>query len=538
MKVKMANELKYADGHRVYHIYYANGVLGSFFRGLASYFATELYPRTKEVVIGTYQKAIQHYTNLQNEAGEKYTPEFPFLTFDPTMEFEPEEVAGKFLYQYPNFLPGFAAKVFSPTIYEDANISIDPVLNRYKGRCELIIWCSSVYELIDLRVLTYQFFGGNVGRLVKPKSCQSYFIMPNELVFYSHTNPYQKTTYPLDWENNQRVDINLIKNINQNRMVFPFLLEPSLKLEGISDASTKYGGDTLSEEKLSLDISWECYIPTHLVLSVHNQSTSHRCCRFSMQVGKTYTGTLPRIAYMTDPGDSPYDIDNPRFDPTDPNSPNSPENPSNPNYPRYDPNNPCNPCSSIYDPNDIMCYTSPDNPMYDPDNPRYDPTAPNSPNNPETPWNPRNPNYSDLDRESDDALKLSLYSGGSTEIPEYLFATCIIGDNTSTINIANLDDSGKHDYEVSNSYNYILSTTEIASLDAGNNIIIPLLEIAEDLWLDVYATTIGSLIVGYQWKINDDNMSITLYGADLRNVFEDKDHIDIVYYKPIDQTPK
>ena len=42
------------------HYYFIHNVIGSLIRGIADSLAFELYPRTTEVVIGTYDKAIQH----------------------------------------------------------------------------------------------------------------------------------------------------------------------------------------------------------------------------------------------------------------------------------------------------------------------------------------------------------------------------------------------------------------------------------------------------------------------------------------------
>jgi hypothetical protein len=239
--------------------------MGSFFRGIADFFKTDVYPRTTEIVISTYEKAVQHFHNRTNEAGEKFAPSHPFITFDPSLDFEPEERAGRFLHGYPQFSNKFSSELYKPDIYKDDNITISPVLNYYRGRFEMIIWCSSVYEMIDNRILTYQFFGGT-DRPIQPKNIYAYLILDDALTLYRYNNRYSGESYALDWTNTE-IDNVLIKNINQNKYVFPFYITPRIKLVGVGDASEKYGsGDELSDYKLSVEMEWECAIPTHLVL--------------------------------------------------------------------------------------------------------------------------------------------------------------------------------------------------------------------------------------------------------------------------------
>ena len=266
--------------HDSFHHHYINNVFGEFFNGLGDFFRKELFPRSKELVIGTYAKAVQHYTNRQTEAGEKHTPGWPFLTLDPSLDFEPEEKAGRFFYGYPSFEKKFASQTYDPKIYKDDNIEISPVLNRYKGRMELIIWCGSVYENIDYRVWAYQFFGG-LDRPIYPKSIEGYFVLPDEVVFYDVVNRYTEENYTLDWTNTP-VGTYLVKNINQDKYVFPFVIKPWVTLLSVSDASEKYGADELGESKLTLEMEWECALPTHLIFKV--SELPDRCCDMHIDI--------------------------------------------------------------------------------------------------------------------------------------------------------------------------------------------------------------------------------------------------------------
>lgn len=258
------------ESFRVEHYVFINNVIGRLVESYASFFKNQLFDRSTEVVIGTYEKAVQLFNNRRTEAGsagEKFHPKFPFITFDPGLDFEPEERAGKFFYQYPHHMARYASQEFKPAIYEDDNLIIGPVLNRYKGRLEMILWCSSVYEQIDYRMMLYQFFGG-IGRQITPRTIEGYIILPDNFVYYTYTNKFKGITYELDWSGTS-VGVTLVKNINRDKYVFPFKVTPWLTLTDVSDGSEKYGADDISDWRLTASMEWECSIPTHLVMHAY-----------------------------------------------------------------------------------------------------------------------------------------------------------------------------------------------------------------------------------------------------------------------------
>jgi len=248
------------------HSTYLNNCMSAFIKGTIDFFRTEYFGRTQEVVVSTYEKAVQHYLNRKAKAGENDRPQYPFITMDPSMDFEPEEVAGRFLYNYPSFDNFEASRQWSPRIYEDDNVYIAPVLNRYKGDMEIIIWCSSVYDLIDTRFKAIQFFGG-YERPIIPEAITGFFTLPDEFKYYTYENPYTTESYVLDWTTTTATE-HLIRNINQNKMVWDYKVRPYIKLVSASDGSDKYGGsgDEISDHRLTLTLEWECAIPTHFVL--------------------------------------------------------------------------------------------------------------------------------------------------------------------------------------------------------------------------------------------------------------------------------
>lgn len=285
----MADE-KYEAILRCEHYVFINNVFGAMFRGIADFFRREMFPRSKDLVIGTYYKAVQHYTTIINKAGPKHGSRYPFISMDPRIDFEPDDPSGRFLHGYPNFERRFAARLYKPDIYSDDNVTISPVLNRYKGTIELILWCSSIFETIDYRTWIYQFFGG-MGRPIQPKVINTFYILPDEFYYFTHDNPYTEQTYQLDWTN-ETTEARLIKNINKNKYVFPFDLVPRITLMSVGDGSEKYGaGDTLGEHRIDVELEWECSLPTHLVLLSQNLPTYDRFI-FEVESGGQYVKAL------------------------------------------------------------------------------------------------------------------------------------------------------------------------------------------------------------------------------------------------------
>ena len=274
---------------RTWHYTYINNVLGAFVRSMGDFFRSEVYPNTQEIVIGTYAKAVQHYKKRREEASEKGLFHYPALSLDPGIyDIEPEERAGKFFHNYPGFNTKFGAEITEPKIYEDDNLWIGAVLNRYKSRMELIVWCRSPYEVIDNRIRAFQYFGG-LDRPIRPRGIESYFVLPTDIHYQRYTNRYTNETYVLDWSNSTAKNV-LIKNMNKEAFVYPFTLAPYVKLTGVTDGSERYGDsgtDDISEYRITLEMEWECNLPTHLVF-FSNELPEAAFVGFEITVGHQY----------------------------------------------------------------------------------------------------------------------------------------------------------------------------------------------------------------------------------------------------------
>ncbi|NLE05015.1 MAG: hypothetical protein GX638_09465, partial [Crenarchaeota archaeon] len=81
-------------------------------------------------------------------------------------------------------------------------------------------------------------------------------------------------SYSLDWSSNQS-EVILVKNINQNKMVYPFRISPWIRMLSCDDGSEKYGGsgDEVSDHRLNISCEWECSLPTHVGLIASKEPT-------------------------------------------------------------------------------------------------------------------------------------------------------------------------------------------------------------------------------------------------------------------------
>ena len=242
--------------------HYINNCFGAFYRGVLNFFADTFYPFEYKV-IGTYDKAVEFFNKKKELGSETDQKLMPSITLDPSGEFQPEERGGKFLWQAPNLAPSFGAKLFEP-IYKDNSIMVTPVFSRFQGTCEIMCWLQSVYEYLDVRT-QFLVWAGGYNRWLRPEFFWSYIVLPDKILNYAYDNKYTDEHYQIDWRSTDAV-LTLIRNMNQERVVYPVVLNPMFKIEAMSDGSEKYGGDQLASHKLTISINYEIELPTYIYL--------------------------------------------------------------------------------------------------------------------------------------------------------------------------------------------------------------------------------------------------------------------------------
>jgi len=268
-----------ADKNKIdtrYHYEFINNVIASFFKTSLDYFSKYLNPRFRYSMISTYDKAVEYLKNKNKLDGRELDkPNLPAIILNPSGDFGISDT-GKQLYRFPNIAPGLIKRIYDP-IYQDDNVLVTVGFTRIKGEFELLVLTNSFYEYCDIKLLMIQIFGGTE-RVIYPKYFDSFIILPNDLVTYNYENEYTGQSYKLDWDI-AGAKQELIKSTDKTEWIFPVRIKPWYKLNGISDASSRYGGiDKLADWRLSLSVEYEVEIPSYLVLEtnylVHKMQTN------------------------------------------------------------------------------------------------------------------------------------------------------------------------------------------------------------------------------------------------------------------------
>jgi len=267
--------------HRqVQDTFFVHNVFGSFFSGVLDWFSDEFYPRFEYKVIGTYDKSVKFFNDKKQMGVDPSDKLLPSISLDPMLDFSNEERGGRFLWQHSRYAPGIGMYMFRGIDLKEQDVKINPVFSRYQGTFEVTFWLSSIYELLDFRVALLQYCGG-YNRWLRPKFFWSYLILPDQIQNFE-TDPDKGIK--LDWSNTT-ADLVHIDSINKQKLGIPLALDAIWRLTSFVDSSTKYGGDTISDHKLSATFEYEVNIPTYMVL---NRGLDPKL-NLSFSIGKTYT---------------------------------------------------------------------------------------------------------------------------------------------------------------------------------------------------------------------------------------------------------
>lgn len=249
--------------------FFIHNTYAHFFDDTLNYFANYLYPRFHHQVVGTYDKAVEYIEKKVQYNNEHDMPNLPAIILNPSGEFQISDVnAGALqLWRFPNIsngIPDLKVRLYDP-IYQDNNVTINPLFVRMKGEIELILLLNSFYEYCDLRMYMYQIFGG-VNRPIYPSTFRTFLIVPEDILNFQYDNEVTNTHYTLDWESCGAYET-LVRTTNRNEIVVPVNITPRYTLLNLSDSSMKYGGtDNLADWRLSANIEYEIEMPWYVYL--------------------------------------------------------------------------------------------------------------------------------------------------------------------------------------------------------------------------------------------------------------------------------
>ena len=245
--------------------FFIHNVFVHFFNDMMEYMKY-LYPRFEYTVFGTYDKAVEYLTKMQQYCRETDKPLLPALILNPSGDFDIADAisGGRQLWRFPNLAWGQSRFLFDP-IYQDKNLQVWVSFMRMKGEIEILALLNSFYEYIDVRMLLLNIFGGT-DRIIEPSFFTSFIILPEELVDYEYTNEYTGLKYKIDWLGSG-ANLELIKTTGKTELVIPVRIKPQISLVSLSDASSRYGGtDKLADYRLGGTINYEVELPNFLVL--------------------------------------------------------------------------------------------------------------------------------------------------------------------------------------------------------------------------------------------------------------------------------
>jgi hypothetical protein len=289
--------------------FFVNNCMGSFYRGVLDWFGDDFYPRINYKVLGTYEKSVEFFNKKCELGREVDTNILPSVTLDPTYDFEPAPVGGRFLWQSQWKSAGQGEQLFDS--YEiglkDQCVRLTPVFSRYQGTFELIWWLNSVYELLDFRTYLFQFSSG-YNRIMRPRCFECFIILPDAVIEHEDGNNER-----VDWSQTQ-LTVRKINNMNQDCYTMPILLNPWFKFTSISDATEKYGGDDVAKYKLSVAVEYEIEIPTYIVMTPHaglkyiNFNVSMDAAYSRYGLNPVFDPTIPDIVKRSDESGEREDV--------------------------------------------------------------------------------------------------------------------------------------------------------------------------------------------------------------------------------------
>lgn len=236
---------------------YIHESFSSMFHGMLNWFQSKFEPRFAYKVVSTYDKAVQFFKSKQmSKDGTVQTNILPSITLDPELDFTNEERSGRFLWMFPT-LNSLGNRAFCYKVnLRDQGVTVSIMHTRYSGTCNVTFWLSSIYELMDFRTKVVQFCGGT-GRWIRPDFFWSHIILPKEIVEFKRDSDNAK----LDWSATP-LELIQLNTVNSKEYALPYPINAIWKLDSLSDGSTKYGADQLTEWRFTATFTWEANIPT------------------------------------------------------------------------------------------------------------------------------------------------------------------------------------------------------------------------------------------------------------------------------------
>ena len=275
--------------------FFIHNVLANFYKDFLDYLCTnEFYERFNSKYVGTYDKAVQ-YMHDKNEHGREHDkPNLPAIILNPTgdINLADGQSTGKQFHRFSQYTHNLNLRLYDP-LYQDEDVMITPGYGRIKGEIEVSMLLNSFYEYCDVRLLFLQHFRGDntykdLGGFI------SNILIPEEIYEMEYTNDVTGETHTLDWSE-YNTSVELIKTTNQTEYIYPCFIKPQIKMTGLTDGSTRFGGsDNLADWRLTANFEFEMDIPWYMIITsdylVENIETTINSLAYNYSV---YANDIP-----------------------------------------------------------------------------------------------------------------------------------------------------------------------------------------------------------------------------------------------------
>ena len=240
---------------------FLNNALGQFYNSFLQWLSDSFYTDINTKIISTYTKAVKKLSERKAQT-DTFDVVLPAVILDPSGEITPDDKFNQ-LWRYNDLAPDRVANFFEP-LYQDEEVMIVPVFNRFVGEMEVTLLLRSIYEYLDMRIYIAQTFK-NQDRYNRPFIVYTFLVLPDELINLQYDN-LDGTTRGLDWSS-ANASQKLIKNMNTNEQVVPLVLTPMFKYTGLSDSSNRKAvGTELEDYKITMSIQYEIDLPVYFYI--------------------------------------------------------------------------------------------------------------------------------------------------------------------------------------------------------------------------------------------------------------------------------
>lgn len=292
-----------------YRLFFVNNCLFDVFSGLTQWFTNYYFTEFKTVTLGSYDRTIREIQNSLANQDDAEKAVLPAFSLNPFGDMATDE---KFPHLWRTSIGERLQDLYMDPQYEDDYFGFSVITNRFKGNFECILYLQSPYEYFDHYIQLIMWFHGGFNRRVRPGLIRTHAIIPSEVI----DNAYDGTIY--DWSNSG-ISTEFVKVLNSDHYLYPMDIGPQIWLTSLSNASTVYGDDGLSQYKIQLTCEYDIDLPTHIIVR-----NADRIENVQTKISTGEPVFVPQLPVFT-PTETTVVVDEPELEDTPPEQLGPPE---------------------------------------------------------------------------------------------------------------------------------------------------------------------------------------------------------------------